>query len=69
MSRPVESKSDVVQKSLKLLREKELDESYTLANLELNNDFEFTTNDGLNNETWNWTLNIQEKGEEKGGVR
>lgn len=46
------SKSEVFQDALKLLRKKELEREYALANEELNSDFDSTLNDGLEDETW-----------------
>jgi Arc/MetJ-type ribon-helix-helix transcriptional regulator len=46
------SRSEVIQKALKLLRQQELAEAYKLANEEIDPLWENTTDDGLSHETW-----------------
>jgi len=46
------SRSEVIQTALKLLQQKELENEYRLAAQELDSDFEITSFDGLDDETW-----------------
>lgn len=46
------SRSDVFSTALILLQEKRLQAYYLQANQELNNDFEATLEDGLDDEAW-----------------
>ena len=48
----VKSRSDVINTALQLLQEQQLIACYHEANNELNNDFDTTTSDGLEDETW-----------------
>jgi antitoxin ParD1/3/4 len=46
------SRSDVITTALKLLKERQLEAAYREANQELNDDFDHTVGDGLEDETW-----------------
>lgn len=46
------SRSDVISKALQLLKQKQLEAYYREANEELNDDFDITLADGLEDETW-----------------
>ena len=46
------SKSEVIQVAIRLLRQKELEESYRQANKEIDPAFDITSADGLDDETW-----------------
>jgi antitoxin ParD1/3/4 len=46
------SRSEVISAALKLLQLKQLEAFYAEANQELNDDFEATTSDGVDDETW-----------------
>lgn len=46
------SRSDVFSAALILLQQKQLEEYYREANQELNDDFDVTLEDGLDDETW-----------------
>lgn len=46
------SRSDVISKALQLLKQKQLEVYYREANQELNDDFDVTVADGLEDETW-----------------
>lgn len=46
------SKSEVIQKAIKLLQQKELEECYRAANNEIDSNFDITSFDGLDDETW-----------------
>lgn len=46
------SRSEVISAALKLLQLKQLEVFYSEANNELNDDFDITTGDGLDDETW-----------------
>lgn len=46
------SRSDVISKALQLLQQKQLEAYYREANQELNDDFDVTVADGLEDETW-----------------
>ena len=46
------SRSEVVNQALYLLQQAQLESSYKEANKEIENEFETTTFDGLDNETW-----------------
>lgn len=46
------SRSEVIQKALKLLQKRELAKYYREASQEIDPLFEITTSDGLNDETW-----------------
>ena len=46
------SRSEVIQQALKLLQERELAKQYLEANAEIEEAFEITTGDGLEDETW-----------------
>ncbi len=48
----LKSRSVVMKEAVSLLRERELAKSYAEANDEIDHDFDITTADGLNNETW-----------------
>ena len=47
-----ESRSEVIKRALKLLQEDALAQNYRAASHEVDSDFEITTSDGLDNETW-----------------
>ncbi|MEA5571562.1 CopG family transcriptional regulator [Calothrix sp. UHCC 0171] len=47
-----QSRSQVVEKALKLLRELELEETYRLASQEVESIWDATITDGLTDETW-----------------
>lgn len=46
------SKSEVIQKAIKLLQQKELEECYRAANNEIDSNFDITSFDGLDDEAW-----------------
>lgn len=46
------NRSEVINQALQLLQQKQLETCYREANKELNSDFEITTFDGLDDETW-----------------
>ncbi len=46
------SRSVVLAEAVSLLRERELAKSYAEANNEIDHDFDVTSADGLNDETW-----------------
>lgn len=46
------SRSEVISAALELLQEKQLEACYREANQELEDDFDSTAGDGLDNETW-----------------
>lgn len=46
------SRSEVIQEALKLLQQRELEHYYREAANEIDSDFEITTSDGLDDETW-----------------
>lgn len=47
------SRSEVIRDALYLLQQKQLEACYREANQELDNDFDITTSDGIDeNETW-----------------
>ncbi len=46
------SKSEVIQKAIKLLQQKELEGFYRAADSEIDPGFEITSFDGLDDETW-----------------
>jgi antitoxin ParD1/3/4 len=46
------SRSDVISAALQLLKQKQLEAYYREANQELNDDFDVTVADGLEDETW-----------------
>jgi antitoxin ParD1/3/4 len=48
----IKSRSDVFSAALHLLQQQQLEACYAEANEELNNDFDATLNDGLDNESW-----------------
>lgn len=48
----VKSRSEVISKALELLQQKQLETYYAEANQELNDDFEGSANDGLEDEAW-----------------
>lgn len=49
----IKNRSEVIKTALYLLQQKELEAYYKEANQEINNDFENTNLDGIeNNETW-----------------
>ena len=49
----IKNRSEVIQEALYLLQQKELETYYKEANQEINQDFENTNLDGIeNNETW-----------------
>jgi antitoxin ParD1/3/4 len=45
-------KSKVIQEAIALLQEKYLGRCYKLANTEVQEDFEVTVSDGVDNESW-----------------
>jgi antitoxin ParD1/3/4 len=47
-----ESQSQVISEALSLLQCRELEKAYQEASLEVDEIWEVTTNDGLNDETW-----------------
>ncbi len=46
------SRSEVISAALKLLQQKQLEAYYSEANQELNDEFDATAADGLEDETW-----------------
>lgn len=46
------SKSEVIQKAIRLLQKKELEAFYHMAQNEIDPDFDATASDGLDDETW-----------------
>lgn len=48
----IKSRSDVISAALQLLQQQQLEVFYAAANEELNNDFDVTTKDGLDDESW-----------------
>ena len=46
------SRSEVFQAALELLQQKQLEAYYAQANQEMNDDFDVTSADGLEDETW-----------------
>ncbi len=46
------SKSEVVQAAIRLLQQKELEGFYRAADSEIDSDFDATSFDGLDDETW-----------------
>ncbi len=46
------SQSDVIRDALNLLQQTELASSYKEANAEIDKDFDATSGDGINDETW-----------------
>lgn len=46
------TRSEVIKKALFLLQQVELEACYREANAEVNDDFDATTSDGLEDETW-----------------
>ncbi len=46
------SRSEVINMALALLQQQQLEAAYQEANQELNDDFDQTTADGLENESW-----------------
>jgi len=46
------SRSEVINRALALLQQQQLEAAYQEANQELNDDFDQTTADGLENESW-----------------
>lgn len=46
------SRSEVISAALELLQQKQLEAYYREANKELNDDFDVTSMDGLDDETW-----------------
>lgn len=46
------NRSDVISTALQLLQQKQLEAYYREANQELNDDFDITAGDGLEDETW-----------------
>lgn len=48
----IKSRSEVISAALQLLQKKELQAYYLEANEELDDDFDATASDGLDNETW-----------------
>ncbi|MBE9107967.1 CopG family transcriptional regulator [Nodosilinea sp. LEGE 07298] len=51
-SHAFKSRSQVIEKALELLRERELEEAYALAAEESDPDWEVTVADGLTDEAW-----------------
>ncbi|PSN13829.1 CopG family transcriptional regulator [filamentous cyanobacterium CCT1] len=51
-SHAFKSRSQVIEKALELLRERELEEAYALAAEESDPDWEATVADGLTDEAW-----------------
>jgi len=52
MKHKFKSRSEVISKALQLLQQKQLEAQYLEANEELTDDFDATTADGLEDETW-----------------
>lgn len=48
----IKSRSEVISTALQLLQQKQLEQFYREASEELDDDFEITTFDGLDDETW-----------------
>ena len=48
----LKSRSEVISAALQLLQQQQLEVEYFAANQELNNDFDTTVSDGLEDETW-----------------
>ncbi len=48
----IKSRSDVINAALQLLQQQQLEACYAAANEEINNDFDITMMDGLEDETW-----------------
>lgn len=51
-SHACKTRSEVIQKALKLLREEELEAYYSKASAEVDASFDVTNSDGLEDETW-----------------
>lgn len=51
-SHHLKTRSDVIRKALQLLELSQLEACYRDANNELGSDFDATSGDGLDNETW-----------------
>ncbi|MEA5510273.1 CopG family transcriptional regulator [Crocosphaera sp. UHCC 0190] len=52
ISKGCKSRSQVIEKALALLQEKELEAAYKQASQEIDEVWEITVTDGLSNETW-----------------
>jgi Arc/MetJ-type ribon-helix-helix transcriptional regulator len=48
----IKTRSDVISAALQLLQQQQLEAFYSAANEELNNDFDLTIKDGLEDESW-----------------